>query len=303
MKVERMDNEQLRMDTTSANPVSEIMDSKRAPYKVSTRRKVYRIAIVVTLIYCSVGITLYHLQEKLLFHPVPLAKDFKFKFDAPFREINIAMNAADTLNIIRFLPHDSIPKGVVIYFHGNSGNVSRYAKYAANFTKYGYEVLMPDYPGYGKTTGKLTEENMYRQAKEVYKLAHSRFSADSIIVYGKSLGTGIASYIAAKENCAQLILETPYYSIPGLFSSYAPIYPTGRMSYFKFPVGQYLKEVKEPVTIFHGTSDDVIPYRCASKLKNVLKRGDEFISIDGGDHNNLNDFPAFHKKLDSVLAL
>ena len=57
---------------------------------------------------------------------------------------------------------------------------------------------MPDYPGFGKTTGKLTEENMYLEAKEVYKLAHSKFAADSIIVYGKSLGTGVASLIAAK---------------------------------------------------------------------------------------------------------
>ncbi|HEY5463265.1 MAG TPA: alpha/beta fold hydrolase [Hanamia sp.] len=271
--------------------------------KVSTGRKIYRVTIVATLIYCSVGIALYHLQEKLMFHPESLPRDFKFQFNIPFKEVNIAMNETDTLNLIQFFPPDSFPKGVVIYFHGNTGNVIRYAKYATNFTRHGYEVWMPDYPGYGKTTGKLTEENMYLQAREVYKLAHSKFPADSIIVYGKSLGTGAASYIAEKFSCRRLILETPYYSIPDLLSSYVPIYPTERMSHFKFPVGEYLKEVKAPVTIFHGTSDGVIPYRYAIKLKKVLKPGDEFITIENGIHNNLNDFPLFHQKLDSVLSL
>ena len=271
--------------------------------KVSTKRKIYRISIVITLIYCSVGIALYHLQKKLLFHPVPLDRNFKFKFDIPFREINIAMNETDTLNLIQFFPPDSLPKGVVIYFHGNKGNVTRYENEARIFLKHGYEVWMPDYPSFGKTTGALTEENIYKQAKEVYKLAHSRFAVDSIIIYGRSLGTGVASYIAAKEDCRRLILETPYYSMPDLASDYAPIYPTGHMAHFKFPVGEYLENVEEPVTIFHGTADKTTPYRCAAKLKKVLKSTDEFITIENGAHNNLNDFPLFHQKLDSILSL
>jgi pimeloyl-ACP methyl ester carboxylesterase len=271
--------------------------------KVSLRRKLYRISILVTLVYCSVGIALYHLQEKFLFHPIPLAPDFKFKFDIPFREINIAMNETDTLNIIHFFPSDSMPKGAVIYFHGNKGNVIRYEDEARLFLKQGYEVWIPDYPTFGKTTGALTEENMYRQAKEVYKLVHSKFDAEKIIVYGRSLGSGVASYIAAKEKCKRLILETPYSSIPDLMSSYAPIYPTGRMAHFKFPVGEYLQEVQVPVLIFQGTNDGTVPYRCAAKLKNVLKPGDEFVRIENGAHNNLNEFPLFHQKLDSVLSL
>lgn len=279
------------------------MEELKKKYKVSSRRKLYRIAIVTTVIYCSVGIALFHLQEWFLFDPTPLLEDYKFKFNGTFEEINIAMNKTDTVNIIKFPPADSTPKGVVIYFHGNTENVNRYAKYASNFTKHGYEVLMPDYPTYGKSTGELTEDNMYKQAKEVYKLAHSKFSADHIIVYGRSLGTGVASYIAAKEPCGRLILETPFYSIPDLFRTYAPIYPASRMAHFKFPVSEYLKQVKEPVIIFHGTSDHTIPYRCAAKLKMVLKPTDEFVTIKNGAHNNLNNFPLFQEKLDSVLSL
>lgn len=277
------------------------MDRSTEKPRVSTGRKIYRITIVFTLVYCSVGIALYHLQQKFLFHPKALLKDFQFRFDIPFKEVNIPMTETENLNLIEFFPNDSGSKGVVIYFHGNSDNVTRYAKHATSFTKSGYEVWIPDYPGYGKTTGKLTEENFYRQAKEVYKLAHSKFSADSIIVYGKSLGSGVASHIAANYPCKRLILETPFYSIPSLYSHYAPIYPVKRMSHFEFPVGENLKEVKAPVTIFHGTDDGVIPYNNASLLKKDLKPGDEFITVQGGTHNNLVTFALYQSKLDSLL--
>jgi uncharacterized protein len=262
-----------------------------------------RLLKIIIIVYCSAGIALYYLQEKLMFHPIPLPPDYQFKFNIPFKEVNIAINTKDNLNVIRFLTRDSIPRGVVLYFHGNRDNVNRYARYAANFTSHGYEIWITDYPGYGKTTGQFTEENLYMQAKEVYKLARSRFGKDSIIVYGKSLGSGVASYLASKEPCRRLILETPYYSIPDLLGNYAPIYPTTAMSHFKLPTGEYLKEINIPVTIFHGNADWIIPYRCAAKLKQFLKPVDEFITIDKGSHNDLNDFPLFHEKLDSILSL
>ena len=268
----------------------------------SPKQKIVRWVKIIIIVYCSAGIALYYLQEKLLLHPTPLPFDYRFKFNEPFKEVNIRLNATDNLNLIQFLPEDSLPKGVVLYFHGNRGNVERYAKYAINFTKHGYEVWIVDYPGYGKTTGKFTEENVYMLAREVYKLANTKFGTDSIIVYGKSLGSGIASWLASRKPCQRLILETPYYSMTDLVSTYAPIYPVNAMSHFKFPTGEYLKDAKVPVTIFHGTDDWVIPYRYAAKLKGVLKPGDEFITIDRGSHNNLNDFPLFHEKLDSVLS-
>ena len=266
------------------------------------KQKLFRWTRIIIFIYGSAGIALYYLQGKLLLRNTPLSADYQFKFNVPFREVNIPLNATDNLNLVQFLPADSARKGVVLYFHGNRENINHYAAYAINFTKHDYGVWMVDYPGYGKTTGKFTEENVYMQAREIYKLANTKFGADSIIVYGKSLGSGIAAWLASRKTCKRLILETPYYSIPDLFSHYAPIYPVESLSKFKFPTGEYLKDVKVPVTIFHGTDDWIIPYSHAAKLKQVLKPGDEFITIDKGSHNNLNDFPLFHKKLDSILS-
>ena len=134
-------------------------------------------------------------------------------------------------------------------------------------------------------------------------MAATKYAKDSIVIYGKSFGTGIAAYLAAEYDCKQLILETPYYSIPDLLDAYTFIYPMQRMSKYKIPTYQYLEDLKVPITIFHGTNDGVIPYRCAEKLKGVLKPTDQFVTIEKGSHNDLNGFPLYHQKLDSLLKL
>ena len=257
----------------------------------------------VIIVYCGIGIALYYLQEKLIFHPEQLAPDYQYKFGTPFEEVFVPFSKNDSTSIVRFFTEAQEKKGVVLYFHGNRGNINRYAKYAGNFTKNGYEVWMIDYPGYGKSTGKISEKYLYNQASELYKLAANKFSSDSIIIYGKSLGSGPASWLGYMKKCKKLILETPYYSLTDLLQRYAIIYPASVISAFKFPVYKYVSETKNPVIIFHGTADRVIPYKASEQLKQILKSTDEFITIEDGSHNNLNDFPLFHQKLDSVLNL
>ena len=283
------------------------MNSEKVDNQAGSSQSPFRVLgrwiKVIILLYSLIGIALFYLQEYFLFHPKVLPGDHQYHFDVPFVEMDLPFNITDTINMVKFFPTDSTRKGVVIYFHGNKENIERYAKFATNFTKNGYEVWMEDYPGFGKSVGQRTEKILYQQAVQVYKLALTKYHKDSIVIYGKSFGTGIASYLAAVSEAKQLILETPYYSIPALYSCYAPIYPSERMAKYKMPSNEYLMEVKYPVTIFHGTNDGVIPYRCAVKLKPVLKATDQFITIDGGTHQNLNEFPLFHRKLDSLLQL
>lgn len=269
--------------------------------KNTNKKKILRIAKYIGSAYFGGGLALYYLQKKLMLHPKRLPPDYKFQFNFPFKEINIPFNKKDNINLVQFFP-EQISKGVVLYFHGNRDNINRYAKYAANFTKHGYEVWMNDYPEYGKSTGAFTEANVYRQAAEIYKLANAKFESNKIIVYGKSLGSGIASWLASVRACMQVILETPYYNMADLLGRYAPIYPATFMSHFRFPTRKYLEEVNAPVIIFHGSKDKVIPHRHALKLKAVLKEGDEFVTIENAAHNNLNDFSLFHERLDAILT-
>ena len=256
------------------------------------------IAIVV---YLLCGIALYLLQDRFLFHPVALKRNSPYHFSAPNREINVAADESSNMNVVQFLTNDSLPKGVVLYFHGNRKNIGWYADYASNFTKNGFEVWMVDYPGFGKSTGRLTEQKLYDDAMQLYIMARSKFPADSIILYGKSLGTGIASWLAARRSCKQLILETPYYSMTSLVQYYLPIYPVNTLLKYKLPVYKYLSLVNAPVTIFHGTEDKVIPYSNAHRLTAAMHSKDRFITIENAGHNNLNDYPQFHNALDSLL--
>jgi len=268
---------------------------------IMSRKIFFRWAKLVIIIYCAIGIAFYYLQDYILFHPEPFSKKAKYNFTDSYTEINIPYDKETTLNIIQFKTKDTVVKGVVLYFHGNRKNISWYAKYAVNFTKSNYEVWMLDYPGFGKSTGKFAEQRLYDYALQVYKLARTRFKPTNIIIYGKSLGAGIASELGSVRDCKYLILETPCYSMASLMAHYFPIYPVNRMLHYHFPNNEHLKNVTAPIIIFHGTDDGVVPYSNAAMLKQVLKTNDEFVTIEDGTHNNLNDFPIFHQKLDSLL--
>jgi uncharacterized protein len=263
------------------------------------RKKRWRLLATVIVIYLVVGIILYFIQDRIIFHPKPLPQNYVFKFDEPFKEINLTVEENSNLNIIQFLTKEKA-KGLVLFFHGNMTNIERYAPLAPYFTKNDYEVWMIDYPGYGKTTGKRTEQRMYSDASRFYQMAQEKFSTKNIIIYGKSLGTGVASYLASVKACKKLILETPYCNMRSMARTYAPLYPAALIKY-SFPINEYLKKVKVPITIFHGTTDEVIPYKQSKKLKQELP-SIELIAVPGGFHNDLYKFPLVTQKMDSLLA-
>ena len=266
------------------------------------KKKYFRIFKIFALVYGLLGICLYYLQDSILFHPTVVAQDQSYNFPFPYREVNIPYDPETTLNLIQFTTTGvMIPKGVVLYFHGNRKNISWYAHFAPNFTSSGYEVWMVDYPGFGKSRGKFTEERLYAYALQVYKLARIRYMPSQIILYGKSMGTGIASQLAAERDCKYLLLETPYYSMSSLVAYFAPVYPISSLIHYHFPTYKYLQQVTAPVVIFHGTSDGMIPYRNAKRLLPFLKPHDQFVSIEGGSHNDLSHFAQYKAILDSLL--
>lgn len=269
--------------------------------KVSVR-KIKTWFIILLSVYLVSGILLYFLQEHLLFRPQALALHEPYHFTIPYKEINLPVNAEKNLAIVQFTVPDSSAKGVVLYFHGNRKNIIRYAPFADNFTSNHYEVWMLDYPGFGKSTGPRTEQVMYSDAALLYQMARARFPKDSIIIYGKSMGTGVASQLASTKDCRQLILETPYYSIESLMKRYAFIYPIDWLATYHFPNYRYLRSVEAPITILHGTSDEIIPFdhsaRLAKEIPNI-----KLVPIRDGKHNTLDSFPLFHRQLDSLLQL
>ena len=256
---------------------------------------------ILLFTYIIVGLGLYFLQDKFLFHPIKLDSSYKYKFDIPFEEVAILYKEKDTISLVKFTTENKIKKGIVLYFHGNMENINHYETFVTPFTKNGYEVWMPDYPSFGKSTGTISEENLLAQANFIFKKLADKINTDSIIIYGKSLGTGIAANVASNNNAKMLILETPYFSIPSLYNEYAFMYPTTILSKYNIPTYEYLQKIKYPITIFHGTSDGVIPFGNAKSLEQFLKPTDKFITVPNATHININGTKIYFDGLDSLL--
>jgi len=270
------------------------------------KSRLVKLIKIIVAIYILVGAVIYFFQDKFLFHPQLLPADYAFHFDMPFKEINVKYDHLTSFNIIHFTSQNNLlRKGAVIYCHGNMENVNHYAMLVKDFTQYGYEVWMMDYPTFGKSTGVLNENMLYTETLEVYKMVRAaHYTRDNIIVYGKSLGTGIAAQLASVRDCKRLILESPYYSMANLVSHYCWMYPVDWILHFKIPTYQYLRKFSAHISIFHGTNDNVIPFSNAEKLKEeVFKPGDELIPVEGGHHKDLSEFLVVKNKLDSLLAL
>ena len=160
---------------------------------------------------------------------------------------------------------------------------------------------MYDYRGFGKSSGKIKNEKMlYNDALMLYKKLLYDYKERDIIVYGMSLGTGIAAMLAHENNPKMLILETPYYSFYDVAKFHYPYLPNSILLHYKFRTCKLLPEMNMPVYLFHGTEDETVPYNSSERL---LKLSDNItlFTIKDGSHNDLNTFHDYHDGLKRIL--
>ena len=238
-------------------------------------------------------------QKKIIFQPAKLHLDHPFNFEEPFQEFFIPIEN-QKINALYFKTRKD-KKGVILYLHGNADNLDRWGNYASDFTQRGYDVLMIDYRGYGKSDGKVSEKNIYNDAEAAYEWLTKNSENQQIIIYGRSLGSAPASYLAARHQAKTLILETPFENMDCVDDNKLPLMSYLFQTKVKFPNDEYLQKVDFPIFIFHGTDDFIVPYDCAKSLEKLLKPGDKFITIEGGGHKNLNEFDLYNTQLDLIL--
>lgn len=254
------------------------------------------LAMFLLVFFIASGV--YFFQEKLIFFPERLSSDYQYSFQHEFEEINYVVDENTSLNALHFKAKNS--KGIVFYFHGNAGSLSRWGSVADVFLLNNYDLLIYDYRGYGKSNGSISETSFYHDAMYIYKKLVSDYGEDHIVVYGRSIGTGVASKVASEANPKHLILESPYYSFPDLVKNILPIVPHFLLKY-KLRNNKMIPLVKCPITIFHGTLDEVIYFESSIKLEKLIKVGDSVVPIVGGHHNDLDDFEEYHQELKKVL--
>jgi uncharacterized protein len=241
-------------------------------------------------------------QESLIFYPETLSPDYPFAFSAPFEEVTVPVEAA-TLNALLFKVPD--PKGAILYFHGNASSLRTWGDVAGTFTSRGYDVLIPDYRGFGKSTGTISNEKQFLDdGLAVYRALMKTWPENRIIVYGRSIGTGIATFVARSRQPRMLLLETPFLSLAALASHHYPFLPRPLIAMFlRYPLrnDRRIGDVVCPVYLFHGTKDDIVPFHHSVRLEALVQSPHRLIRIEGGGHNNLSDYDVFDGELDRIL--
>jgi alpha-beta hydrolase superfamily lysophospholipase len=257
------------------------------------KKRIKKIMILLGVCYALLTISMYSFQERLIFFPSKMPMNHTYQFCQEFEEFNLKAKDGAQLNAVHIKQDSS--KGIVLYFHGNSGNVSNLSHVANLINSKGYDAFLIDYRTYGKSSGDLSEEALKKDAQLFYNHALTKYDEDQIILYGRSFGTGIATGLAASNEPKTLILESPFYSAVSLGQHRFPILPVGWLSNYRFPSNEYVQEITCPIFIFHGTEDRVIPFKFAKKLFESIpeKIEKKLYTIEGGGHNYLQDSDVF----------
>ena len=247
-----------------------------------------------------IGASLYFLQEKLIFIPTTLPQDYTYNFSYPFEELFLKAEDGAVINAIHFKTEQ--PKGVILYFHGNAGDLSRWGIITEFFVEKKYDVFVMDYRTYGKSRGKLSEQALYNDAQMCYDYLLKHYQESEITIYGRSIGTGMATYLASNNNPKQLILESPFYSLTDVARDRFLLFPIKKLLKYDFPSYRYVENISCPIIIFHGSDDSVIPYASGEKLFNsIIQKKKTFFTIENGGHNNLIEFDSYRNKIHEIL--
>ncbi|MEZ4778617.1 MAG: alpha/beta fold hydrolase [Flavobacteriaceae bacterium] len=256
--------------------------------------------IILIIIIAVVSIFLYFFQERFLFHPEKLPKDFVFQYENQVaEEYNLELEDGSVINGLHFKSEK--PKGVVYYLKGNSKSIKGWGKFAVDFTIHNFDVIMIDYRGFGKSTGKLSQDSMKRDALFVYDRIKEKVSESRIIVYGRSLGTGLATKVASVNNPKALVLACPYFSMSNNVKRYLPLIPLGLVMRYQMPTYKWIKYVQCPINIIHGTSDRVIQFKSSLQLSKIKPTSTKLFPIIGGGHKNLHNFESYHQAIHEIL--
>ena len=255
------------------------------------------LVIIIVSVYAIVLLFLYFAQEKLIFFPDKLDAQHRFSFAASFEEVWVE-NEGVRLHSLLFTKKES--KGVILYFHGNAGSLNSWGGIYEDFQRFPYDLWIVDYRGYGKSEGLIqSEEQLHTDAEAVYQAVMKRYQEKEFLIYGRSIGTGVASQLAAKHPPKMLLLETPYYNFPDLVGTIYPFVPSLLVKY-KLGNDQHVKDAPYPIYLFHGDQDELIPHNSSERLAK-LESNITLHTIEGAGHNNISGFRVYHQILSRIF--
>jgi len=258
--------------------------------------------IIALCAYLLIMATLYFFQEKLLFPAEKLPKDYQFINDYAFDEVFIPVGEKKdkaTLHALHFKRPN--PKGLVFFLHGNSGSLRTWATGIGFYERVNYDLFIIDYRGYGKSTGAITsQQQLINDVKQAWQVASAQYSDKPIVIYGRSLGTGLATILAKEVQPDLLALVSPFSSMTDIAKAQYPFVPSWLLRY-PLRTDKIIGDVKSKIAFIHGSEDGFIPLSHSKKLQSLSKSTDTLITIEGAAHNDIHQFDEYKNALEKVL--
>jgi fermentation-respiration switch protein FrsA (DUF1100 family) len=248
---------------------------------VSIIKKLLTFIVVASLTaYLGAVGYLYFSQDKLIF-PVR-ASDTENAADANFEKVLIKTPDGET---IFGLHHPSEGgEATIIVFHGNASSAVRQKRRGARLIKDGFGVLLAGYRGYPGSTGKPSEKGLFIDAIAAYDFIQAK-REQPVALYGHSLGTGVATYLATQRDVFAMVLEAPFNSVAAVAADRYPWIPVLALIKHDFQSDEHIQKITAPILIMHGDSDDTVPLEYGKKLYAKAPEGTEFVIIKGLGHS------------------
>lgn len=252
--------------------------------------------------YVLVLALLWWRQESLLFYPVPLPAD-----QALARAPDVHERTVDVPGARLSVLHLQRPgaRGVVFFLHGNAGNLEGWFSDADFYREAGYDLVMPDYRGFGKSTGRIRSARELREdVRAVWSQVAPQYRGRKVVLYGRSLGTGLAADLAqelsARGQAPDLtVLVSAYTSFRALAAEFYPWVPAALLRY-PLETEQHLPGIAGPVLLVHAEQDRLIGRHHLQRLRQVLP-GARVVVVPGADHNDLHQSPVYREGLQRAL--
>ena len=248
---------------------------------------------------------LWFMQERLLFAPEVLPSQTRLAQEADISEHTLDVPGA-RLSALHLQQADA--KGVVFFLHGNAGNLQTWFTNAAFYRQAGFDLYMLDYRGFGKSTGQIQSEAQLRaDVRAAWNQVAPRYAGKKIVVYGRSLGSGLAAGLAA-ELAAQGAPQQPDLTV--LVSAYSSMLALADQHFawvphflLRYPLrtDQLIGSIRQPVLLFHGDRDALIPPRHSERLVQLAPHA-TLLLVAGAAHNDVHEFPAYRDAFRAALA-
>jgi hypothetical protein len=243
-----------------------------------------KAGIILFLSYAAVVALMYFLQDSLLYFPQKELSQTPGDINLEYEEI--IFKAKDGTEISGWFVGARDEKGVVLFCHGNAGNISHRLDSIKIFNNLNLSVMIFDYRGYGKSRGKPTEQGTYLDAEAAwdYLIRTKQKTPESITLFGRSLGGAVAAEIAFRKNPGRLIIESGFTSVTELAKKHYPWLPIKLISKFKYSTIEKIGSIKCPKLIIHSPADEIVPFEHGRTIYQKGSQPKEFLEIRG-NHN------------------